>query len=132
MSMYTTLIDYSKYFEIYRATVLAYYVLIFLSSLCIILVNLDRYAAICHPFKYLRCATTQLNAIICSSTCFLYAVLIGIVSIIDELFSSHTATYVFNVQRIDSDVLVMCCISYHFSYHIAFFQSCVPMESCCV
>ena len=108
MRLHMTFIDYLSSFEIYIAVFRAYYVIISLSSLCMILVTLDRYAAICHPFKYLRCATTKRNAIICISTCFIYAVLVGIACIMDEIFQFYTETFLFNA--------ILICTLWSFIY----------------
>ena len=59
-----------------------------LSMIFIMLVNVDRYAAICHPFKYLQYATPNLYAAIGFGTC-LVAILLSSVSIaVKEIYKT--------------------------------------------
>ena len=66
-----------------------------ISSLFMTLVNLDRYAAICHPFKYLQYATPKLYAVISISTCLASFVVISIVYALDKTYGKNNSIVLF-------------------------------------
>ena len=69
--------------------------LIGLSCLFITLVNLDRYFAICHPYKYLQYATSRLYVRISISSCFLCSLVTIIALVMDNIYRSYSAAVIF-------------------------------------
>ena len=65
-----------------------YFILAGFSSIFVILINADRYAAICHPYKYLQYATAKLYAASSLCACLTYAVLISISFVVDRAYST--------------------------------------------
>ena len=72
-----------------------YFLLIGLSCLFITLVNLDRYAAICHPFKYLKYATSKLYVTISITSCLLCALVAIALLATDFIFRLYSTAVVF-------------------------------------
>ena len=80
-----------------------------LSSLFIILVNLDRYAAICYPFKYLQYATTKRFTIIAVSSFSIYAILMLVATLVDAYISSYSEYVAFTTIFIATILILMHC-----------------------
>ena len=68
-----------------------------LSSLFIILATFDRYAAICHPYKYLRYATSKLYAIISICTCLVYALPISTSYVMGRFYGKYSRKVIFAI-----------------------------------
>ena len=71
-----------------------FYVSTGLSSLFMMLVNLDRYAAICQPFKYLQNATAKLYAVISICTFVIFVLLMSITLVIDRVYDVYSAIFI--------------------------------------
>ena len=57
-----------------------------ISSLFMALVNLDRYFAICHPFKYLQHASPKTYTVISTSACIVFSLVIAACYILDGIY----------------------------------------------
>ena len=68
----------------------------FLSVMFMMLVNADRYAAICHPFKYLQYATPKLYAAVASCTC-LFAIVQCIFIIFVRVIYGNSSIYLISI-----------------------------------
>ena len=77
--------SYERY-TLYDAFFAMYFGFTGLSSLCMILVNLDRYFAICHPYKYIKYATPKLYKIVFICTCLVYALAITVSFATDNIY----------------------------------------------
>ena len=79
--------------DIYKLFILMfqlYFSFIGLSALFIIAVNLDRYASICHPYKYLQYATPKLYVIISLCAVSLYAVIVCGLLLIYNIYNTYS------------------------------------------
>ena len=86
-----------------------YLLCVCISSLFMTLVNLDRYAAICHPFKYMRCATAKRFAVISVSTCSIYAGIIICAFVIDSIFRFHSDSVIFMISVFSISLIMIIC-----------------------
>ena len=77
---------YLESIEPFIAIAEAFWILTGFSSLFMVLVNFDRYIAICHPFKYQQYAAPKLYTVISVSSCLVYAIAITITYVIDKIF----------------------------------------------
>ena len=84
-------------------------VLIGLSCIFITLVNLDRYFAICHPYKYLQYATLKLFVIISISSCLLCSLVIIAALVMDSVFRSYSAGVIFIIISCAVSSILICC-----------------------
>ena len=73
-----------------------------LSCLFMTLVNLDRYAAICHPYKYLHYATSRFYAIISVAVLLAYVCVISVSFTMDTAFNSYSMAVI---------VLIIFCVA---------------------
>ena len=80
-----------------------------LSSLFIILVNFDRYAAICYPYKYLRYATTKRFTIIAVSSFSIYSILMLTAILVDAYSSSYSEYVAFTSIFIATILTLIYC-----------------------
>ena len=64
-------------------------VFIALSAIFMTFVNVDRYAAICHPFKYLQYATPKSYAVMSTSACLLVVVILSSTIFFDRLYNAY-------------------------------------------
>ena len=80
-----------------------------LSSMFMILVNLDRYAAICRPFKYLQYATSRLYAVISTCTCVLYLIAITTALVLDKIFHTFSAVVIVMIIVCSAVVIFLYC-----------------------
>ena len=87
----------------------AYLVFTGLSSIFMMLVNLDRFAAICHPYKYLQYATTRHYKFLFFCTCFGYAIILSITYIVDALCGAYSTRVIFNVIFAATILALICC-----------------------
>ena len=62
-------------------------VVVGISSMFMALVNLDRYVAICHPFKYLQQASVKTYTVTSISACIVYALVITACYIMDGIYT---------------------------------------------
>ena len=99
----------SGWFHAYSIVFEARAVFGFLSMMYILFVNIDRFAAICQPFKYLQYATTKLYAIIAIST-FLFAIVQGSVVIVAHQIYRTSSIYWISVINLVTmaTVLIYC------------------------
>ena len=89
-------------FEAYYKLSEVYVVFIGLSSIFIAAINLDRFASICHPYRYLQHATAKLYAITSVCTCTVYALLVTFCLVIEKFY--HKAF-------ISVTVMVIICVN---------------------
>ena len=89
------------------ATVLT--ALIGLSSLFIVLVNLDRYFAICHPYWYLQYATIKRYSIVSVSMLLLYSVCITISVMLDKGYTKTSRLVIYSSIYIATILILMYC-----------------------
>ena len=80
-----------------------------LSSIFMILVNLDRYAAICHPFKYLQYATSRLYAVISTCSCFFYLTAITTALVLDNIFNTFSAAVIVMIVVCSALITFLYC-----------------------
>ena len=69
-------------------------IFIALSAIFMTLVNVDRYAAICHPFKYLQYATPKRYAIISTFACLLVVVMLSSAIVFDRFYNIYSYMFV--------------------------------------
>ena len=100
---------YVKTIDVYIGTRTALAALNGLSSLHIVLVNLDRYAAICHPFWYLQYATIKRYSIISVSMLLLYSVCITISLILDKQYTTNSRLLIYSFIYIATILILMYC-----------------------
>ena len=93
------------YFDLFQALI----IIIGLSSLFMTLVNLDRYVAVCHPYKYLQYATPKLYAIIFISTTLIYAVIISVSSLTGGIYRGYSKNVIIMFIIICTLLLLMYC-----------------------
>ena len=86
-----------------------YLLLITLSCLFMILVNLDRYAAICHPFKYLNYATTKLCVTISISSSLLCSSVVIVLLVTDIIFKLYSTAVVFIIMFCVLMIILVTC-----------------------
>ena len=67
-----------------------YFSFVGFSALFIIAVNLDRYASICHPYKYLEYATSKLYVIISLCGVFLYVAVVCCLSFVFNVYDTYS------------------------------------------
>ena len=79
------------------------------SAIFIAAVYLDRYVAICHPFKYLQYATAKMYSILSVCACFLYAVLVGISFLIDNIYNTLSIFLVVFITVSIAIIIVIYC-----------------------
>ena len=100
---------YVEYIDISVAATRALNALSGLSSLFIVLVNLDRYVAICHPFWYLQYATIKRYSIISVSMLLLYSVCITISLILDKQYTTNSRLLIYSFIYIATILILMYC-----------------------
>ena len=99
----------SDWFYAYSIVFEARAVFCFLSMVFIMFVNIDRYAAICHPFKYLQYATPKLYAVIAISTC-LFAIVQGSAVIVAyTIYRERSIYWVSIVNLVAIAVVLVYC-----------------------
>ena len=97
--------DFDLFTEIFEVVL----VLTGLSSLFMILVNVDRYTAICHPYRYLRYATNKLYTIIFILTFLVYAIVIIVSYVTDGLNNGYSTNAIIMVIISISTLILMYC-----------------------
>ena len=80
-----------------------------LSSLFIVLVNLDRYIAICHPYWYLQYATIKRYSIVSVSMLLLYSVCITISVMLDKGYTKTSRLVIYSSIYIATILILMYC-----------------------
>ena len=79
------------------------------SSLFIILATCDRYAAICHPYKYRQYATSKLYAIISICTCLVYALAISLSYVMDEFYQTYSRHVILAIVFLATSAVLIYC-----------------------
>ena len=93
----------------YTITTKALATLIGLSSTFITLVNLDRYAAICHPYKYLQYATVKHYVIIAISSFFIFSIFMMTSIIVDiYIFTNSEYAVAASIFTVATSILIYC------------------------
>ena len=95
--------------EMFNTLARVFYILTGLSSVFMILVNLDRYAAICQPFRYIRHATPKLYAVISICTCVIYVSIMTIAVVIDTIYHLHSGIIVLMIILLTIASVLVCC-----------------------
>ena len=80
-----------------------------LSSLFMLLVTLDRFTAICHPYKYLEHAVAKRYAVISACTCACYIFLFTATYIIDKLYQIYSVAIVIITVFSATSFILICC-----------------------
>ena len=80
-----------------------------LSSLFMILVNLDRYFAICHPYNYLQHATSKLYAIVSICTFLIYAFVIAVSYVTDITYGTYSRKVILAILLIVTMGFLIYC-----------------------
>ena len=88
----------------------AFLALVGLSSLYMALVNFDRYAAICHPYKYMQHATSRLYAIVSFSASMVYTLIIVVTFTMDNVFQVYSTAVVVMVVTVAAILHMIYCI----------------------
>ena len=100
---------YLNHVESLQIIVILHLVLTGLSSLFMTLVNFDRFAAICYPYKYVQYTTLRLHAVISISIFFIYVIIMCVTFPVDMRFHSNaTAVNFFIVFSITTIILIVC------------------------
>lgn len=86
-----------------------YWMVAGLSTLFMKLVNLDRYAAICHPFKYMQLGTTKIYVITSACTCLVYALLMSVTYFMDNLYNTYSEFMVFVIVFSAAKITLIYC-----------------------
>ena len=102
-------LHYVESIDVYIDTVRAQAALNGLSSLFIVMVNLDRYVAICHPFWYLQHATIKRNSIVSVSMLLLYSVSTTVSVILDKRYTANSQLVILNFICIATILILMYC-----------------------
>ena len=84
-------------------------VFIALSAIFMTLVNVDRYTAICHPFKYLQHATPKLYAIISTSASLLVVVISSSAIVLDILYNAYSFMLICTIIFIVITLILIYC-----------------------
>ena len=85
-----------------------YFSFVGLSALFIIAVSLDRYASICHPYKYLQYATPKLYVIISICATFSYAAIMCCLFLIFSVYAYYILLLMAIVLGITIVIIVFC------------------------
>ena len=101
--------SYYDIIEPFIAISRVYWMVTGLSSLFMQIVNLDRYAAICHPFKYMQYGTTKIYVIVSACICFFYALLMSVTYITDNLYNIHSEFTVFLIIFSAATITLIYC-----------------------
>ena len=95
--------------ELFVEIAKVYWIFSGFSSLFVMLVNLDRYAAICHPFTYMQHATAKLYVVTAISACAIYALMVGFAYLVDKLYDVYcTGVIYIMITSITTLILVYC------------------------
>ena len=71
-----------------------FFILTGLSSVFMMLVNLDRYAAICQPFRYLQQVTAKFYTAISVCTSLIYISVMAVAVVIDRMYHVHSGIWI--------------------------------------
>ena len=80
-----------------------------LSSLFMVMVSLDRYAAICHPYQYLGYSTPKLYTIISASASTVYAIVIILAYVMDNIYDVHVCSVIYAITFIATTTILIYC-----------------------
>ena len=97
--------DFTKLFAL---MIKLYFIIVGFSALFIIAVNLDRYASICHPYKYLQYATPKLYVIISVCAVFSYAAVVCCLLLIFNIYTYYVQLLMAIVIGITILIIVFC------------------------
>ena len=95
--------------DVYIVLATALTALVGLSSLFIVLINVDRYLAICHPFWYLQHATIKRYSIVSVSMFFFYSICNTISVILDKRYTTHSQLVIHSSIFIATILILMYC-----------------------
>ena len=115
LSVILTAINISKFegssetTDLYSETFQFCLIITGLSSLFMILVNLDRYFAICHPYKYLQYATAKRCTVISICTCLAYAATVGVSYAVDSMYKGYFTNGIIMVVIIATALMLLYC-----------------------
>ena len=115
LSVILTAINISKFegssetTDLYSETFQFCLIITGLSSLFMILVNLDRYFAICHPYKYLQYATAKRCTVISICTCLAYAATVGVSYAMDSMYKGYSTNGIIMVVIIVTALMLLYC-----------------------
>ena len=101
--------SYQDNIQSYLAIAKVYLSFTGLSSLFMTLVNLDRFVAICYPFKNLKYVTLRLYAVIAICVFVIYMLLMGAAILLDMQYHSNvSAATFFTIFSITTIMLIVC------------------------
>ena len=96
-------------FKLLVAVFHAYMTCAGLSTIFVILVTFDRYAAICHPYKYLQYVTSKLYTIISVCTCSAFALAMTLSYILDSINSTLPRDVAYAIIVITTAIILIYC-----------------------
>ena len=80
-----------------------------LSSLFMMLVTLDRFTAICHPYKYIQYAVAKRYIVTSVGICSCYVFIFGVAYAIDKLYQVHSVAIIIITVFSATSFILICC-----------------------
>ena len=96
-------------FDTYILVFQARALFICLSLMFVVFVNIDRYAAICHPFKYLKYATAKLYAVIAAFACIFSVAATGTFIVLTRFYEINSVYVIFIFNFTAAAIALVYC-----------------------